>query len=142
MAVSFPDCEDLREYLKSLLAGMNPQPRSLIWQTDGRPMSGDIGDGATRAALQLGQKVLDFQLPLGFVQLAGGTNASTVPKLRQAAIPVAGVAYGSYARKIIMDFLEGLGEEIPDRLEEKSCLLWQAVAIATQLVSQIKTTSP
>jgi Fe-S-cluster-containing hydrogenase component 2 len=138
MAVSFPDCEDLHEYLKSLLAEMTPKPRSLIWQTDGRPMSGDIGDGATRAALQLGQKVLDFQLPLGFVQLAGGTNASTVPKLRQAAIPVAGVAYGSYARKIIMDFLEGLGEEIPDRLEEKSCLLWQAVAIAKQLVSQIK----
>ena len=138
MAVSFPDCENLHEYLKSLLAGMTPKPRSLIWQTDGRPMSGDIGDGATRAALQLGQKVLDFQLPLGFVQLAGGTNASTVPKLRQAAIPVAGVAYGSYARKIIMDFLEGLGEEIPDRLEEKSCLLWQAVAIAKQLVSQIK----
>jgi len=142
MAVSFPDCENLQEYLKSLLAGMNPKPRSLIWQTDGRPMSGDIGDGATRAALQLGQKVLDFQLPIGFVQLAGGTNASTVPKLRQAAIPVAGVAYGSYARKIIMDFLEDSGAEIPDRLEVKSCLLWQAVAIARQLVLQIKTPSP
>ncbi|WP_271254700.1 Light dependent period protein LdpA domain-containing protein [Pseudanabaena sp. Chao 1811] len=138
MAVSFPDCENLRDYLISLIAGMQPQPRSLIWQTDGRPMSGDIGDGATRAALQLGRKVLDFQLPLGFVQLAGGTNASTVPKLRQADIPVAGVAYGSYARKIVMDFLEDSGVEIPDRLEEKSCLLWQAVAIAKQLVSQIK----
>jgi hypothetical protein len=105
-------------------------------------MSGDIGDGATRAALQLGQKVLDFQLPIGFVQLAGGTNASTVPKLRQADMPVAGVAYGSYARKIVMDFLESRGEEIPDRLEEHPCLLWQAVAIAKQLVSQIKTPSP
>jgi Fe-S-cluster-containing hydrogenase component 2 len=142
VAVSFPDCENLHDYLLSLLEGMQPTPRSLIWQTDGRPMSGDIGDGATRAALQLGQKVLNFQLPLGFVQLAGGTNASTVPKLRQADIPVAGVAYGSYARKIIMDFLESWGEEIPDRLEEKSCLLWQAVAIAKQLVSQIKTPSP
>jgi Fe-S-cluster-containing hydrogenase component 2 len=138
VAVSFPDCENLRDYLLSLLEGMQPSPRSLIWQTDGRPMSGDIGDGATRAALQLGQKVLNFQLPLGFVQLAGGTNASTVPKLRQASIPVAGVAYGSYARKIVMDFLEESGEEIPDRLEEKSCLLWRAVAIAKQLVSQIK----
>ena len=138
VAVSFPDCEDLQNYLMSLLDGMNPQPRSLIWQTDGRPMSGDIGDGATRAALQLGQKVLDFKLPLGFVQLAGGTNASTVPKLRQANIPVAGVAYDSYARKIVIDFLESLGEDIPDRLEDRPCLLWQAVAIARQLVSQIK----
>lgn len=142
MAVSFPDCENLREYLMSLLYGMQPKPRSLIWQTDGRPMSGDIGDGATRAALQLGQKVLDFKLPLGFVQLAGGTNASTVPKLRQANIPVAGVAYGSYARKIVIDFLESQGTDIPDHLEEKSCLLWQTVAIAKQLVSQIKTPSP
>jgi len=142
VAISFPDCENLHDYLLSLLEGMQPKPRSLIWQTDGRPMSGDIGDGATRAALQLGQKVLDFQLPIGFVQLAGGTNASTVPKLRQADIPVAGVAYGSYARKIVMDFLESRGEEIPDRLEEHPCLLWQAVAIAKQLVSQIKTPSP
>lgn len=138
VAVSFPDCDDLREYLISLLGVMQPQPRSLIWQTDGRPMSGDIGDGATRAALQLGQKVLDFQLPTGFVQLAGGTNASTVPKLRQANIPVAGVAYGSYARKIVMNFLEGLEEPIPDRLEDRPDLLRQAVAIARKLVSQIK----
>jgi Fe-S-cluster-containing hydrogenase component 2 len=138
VAVSFPDCEDLREYLISLIAGMQPQPRSLIWQTDGRPMSGDIGDGATRAALQLGKKVLDFDLPIGFVQLAGGTNASTVPKLREAGIDVAGVAYGSYARKIVIDFLESAGAEIPDRLEEHPCLLWQAVAIARRLVSQIK----
>ena len=138
VAVSFPDCEDLCAYLMSLLEGMQPKPRSLIWQTDGRPMSGDIGDGATRAALQLGQKVLDFQLPMGFVQLAGGTNASTVPKLRHAGIAVAGVAYGGYARKIVIDFLEGLGEAIPDRLEDRPDLLWQAVAIAKQLVSQIK----
>ena len=137
MAVSFPDSENLRDYLMSLLEGMQPKPRSLIWQTDGRPMSGDIGDGATRAALQLGQKVLNFQLPLGFVQLAGGTNASTVPKLRNLDLAISGVAYGSYARKIIIDFLESQGD-VPDRLEEKSCLLWQAVAIAKQLVSQIK----
>ena len=137
MAVSFPDCDNLHDYLMSLLDGMLPPPRSLIWQTDGRPMSGDIGDGATRAALQLGQKVLNFQLPLGFVQLAGGTNASTVPKLRNLDLGISGVAYGGYARKIIIDFLESQGD-VPDRLEEKSCLLWQAVAIAKQLVSQIK----
>ncbi|MBD2149919.1 4Fe-4S ferredoxin [Pseudanabaena sp. FACHB-1277] len=136
MAVSFPDCENLHEYLLSLLAVMQPMPRSLIWQTDGRPMSGDIGDGTTRAALKLGQKVLGFDLPLGFVQVAGGTNASTVAKLKQAKIPVSGIAYGSYARKIITDFLDA--QPIPDRLEDCPELLWQAVAIAKQLVSQIK----
>ena len=141
MAVSFPDCDHLHEYLLSLLDSMQPLPRSLIWQTDGRPMSGDIGDGTTRAALKLGQKVLDFQLPMGFVQLAGGTNASTVNKLRQAEIPVSGLAYGSYARKIIIDFLESQTPSVSDHLEDCPDLLWQAVAIAKQLVSQIKNPS-
>ncbi|MDX2256666.1 MAG: LdpA C-terminal domain-containing domain [Pseudanabaenaceae cyanobacterium bins.39] len=140
MAVSFPDCPNLQEYLLSLWQGMQPQPRSLIWQTDGRPMSGDIGDGTTRAALQLGQKVLGFDLPMGFVQLAGGTNASTVPKLKQAGIAVAGVAYGSYARKIITDFLDQQ-TFVPTHLEDCPDLLQNAVAIAHQLVSQIKTDS-
>ncbi len=138
MAVSFPDCENLHEYLLSLLDVMQPLPRSLIWQADGRPMSGDIGDGTTRAALKLGQKVLGFDLPMGVVQLAGGTNASTVAKLKQAKIAVSGLAYGSYARKIIMDFLENQLQTVPDRLEDCPDLLWQAVAIAKQLVSQIK----
>ncbi|HBL14799.1 MAG TPA: 4Fe-4S ferredoxin, partial [Cyanobacteria bacterium UBA11162] len=51
------------------------------WQTDGRPMSGDIGIGATRAAVKLAQKVLAAGLP-GYVQLAGGTNHHTVSKLK------------------------------------------------------------
>ncbi len=133
VAVSFPDGENLQEYLLELLEIMQPAPAYLIWQTDGRPMSGDIGDGSTRAALLLAQKVLDFKLPRGFVQLAGGTNASTVAKVRSLHIPVAGVAYGSYARKLIADLLNS------DRLEEDPELLNQAVVRAKNLVDQIKT---
>ncbi|OUC14669.1 MAG: 4Fe-4S ferredoxin [Alkalinema sp. CACIAM 70d] len=84
VAVSCPDGEDLIDYLWSLATVLQPAlPPScaLVWQTDGRPMSGDIGDGATRACIQLGQKVLQAGLP-GFVQLAGGTNRHTVEKLR------------------------------------------------------------
>lgn len=134
VAVSFPDGENLKEYLTALLDLMQPQPASLIWQTDGRPMSGDIGNGTTRAALLLGQKVLELGLPRGFVQLAGGTNASTVTKLRAAGINIAGVAYGSYARQLVANFLDRGG----DRLEAHPELLWQAVAQAKELVAQIK----
>lgn len=134
MAVSFPDCDNLQDYLMTLLDWMQPRPRQLIWQTDGRPMSGDIGNGATRAAVLLGQKVLGFHLPFGFVQIAGGTNASTVGKLRAANITVAGVAYGSYARKLVADWIDQGG----DRLEEHPQMLWQAVAKAKGLVAQIK----
>ncbi|MGI0494594.1 circadian clock protein LdpA [Alkalinema pantanalense CENA528] len=84
IAVSCPDGEELIDYLWALATLIQPTlPSScaLVWQTDGRPMSGDIGDGATRACIQLGQKVLQAGLP-GFVQLAGGTNRHTVEKLR------------------------------------------------------------
>ncbi|WP_019501110.1 LdpA C-terminal domain-containing domain [Pseudanabaena sp. PCC 6802] len=134
VAVSFPDCDNLKEYLLALLDCMQPLPNQLIWQTDGRPMSGDIGNGTTRAALQLCQKVLGLQLPRGFVQLAGGTNASTVAKLRAANIEASGVAYGSYARKLVSEFLEAGG----DRLESHPHLLQQAVNQASSLVAQIK----
>ena len=133
VAVSFPDSENLQEYLMALLEIMQPAPRQLIWQTDGRPMSGDIGDGATRAALLLGRKVLDFNLPTGFVQLAGGTNDSTVNKVRSLNLAISGIAYGGYARKLVADLIND-----HDRLEEYPDLLWQAVERAKNLVAQIK----
>jgi hypothetical protein len=134
VAVSFPDGENLKAYLLELLEIMQPAPDHLIWQTDGRPMSGDIGDGTTRAALLLAQKVMDFNLPRGFVQLAGGTNASTVGKVKSLNMTISGVAYGSYARKLMADLLDLGG----DALEEYPELLTQAVERAKNLVSQIK----
>lgn len=63
-----------------------------IWQTDGRPMSGDIGKGTTLSAVKFGEVVLRSRaLPWAspwqggeqqhFLQLAGGTNAYTAEKL-------------------------------------------------------------
>ncbi|MGV0023844.1 circadian clock protein LdpA [Phormidesmis priestleyi] len=120
LAISCPDGEGLIDYLWALYdaisssypQGVAPLPCALIWQTDGRPMSGDIGDGATRACVKLGQKVLAANLP-GYVQLAGGTNAHTVPKLKtldllsdknSTIVPrkISGIAYGSYARSLLL----------------------------------------
>lgn len=128
LAISCPGGEGLIDYLQSLYNTISPLPCPLIWQTDGRPMSGDIGIGTTKAAIQLGQQVLSAQLP-GYVQLAGGTNDHTVPKLRslnllrpsetissRTANPmlsdssryIAGIAYGSYARVLLAPVLEQL----------------------------------
>ena len=138
VAISCPDGEDLIDYLWAIYETISPLPCHLIWQTDGRPMSGDIGNGATRAAIRLGQKVLAAGLP-GYIQLAGGTNGYTVPKLRslnllaskpssdrsmphcqtphfeivQTTQPlspshISGVAYGSYARALLSPILEQL----------------------------------
>ncbi|MEH2067126.1 MAG: LdpA C-terminal domain-containing domain [Nostoc sp.] len=133
VAISCPDGEGMTDYLKALYDLITPLKSALIWQTDGRPMSGDIGDGTTIAAVKLGQKVLAAKLP-GYVQLAGGTNSYTVPKLKAMGLlkeagrqgaggtgeeifpalrapcspSFAGVAYGSYARVLLSSILEQL----------------------------------
>jgi len=166
VAVSCPDGEGLIEYLWELYQILSPLPCPLIWQTDGRPMSGDIGDGTTRAALKLGQKVLGAGLP-GYVQLAGGTNRHTVAKLKalgllkptgEALLPaegrryIAGVAYGSFARTLLAPVLEHLDQinqinqnhqqpdVTPQNLEDQPALLAAAVSLASSLVSPLKQT--
>ncbi|MGF1935157.1 MAG: circadian clock protein LdpA [Nostoc sp. ChiQUE02] len=134
LAISCPDGEGMTDYLRALYDLIAPLKGALIWQTDGRPMSGDIGDGTTIAAVKLGQKVLAAKLP-GYVQLAGGTNRYTVAKLKAMGLlkeagehlagskgenfsplppakcpsaSIAGVAYGSYARVLLSPILEQL----------------------------------
>jgi Fe-S-cluster-containing hydrogenase component 2 len=161
VAVSCPDDPDLIDYLRSISHWMSPLPGALVWQTDGRPMSGDIGAGATRAAVALSQKVLAAGLP-GYVQLAGGTNDRTVSKLKELGLlasgatsaqrSVVGVAYGSYARKLLSPVFDQLERaymthsplmspcttSIPLHLEDYPDLLTAAVDLAHSLVSQLK----
>jgi Fe-S-cluster-containing hydrogenase component 2 len=129
ISISCPDHAGVSDYLWQLYEGLQPLSLPLIWQTDGRPMSGDIGKGTTHATLRYAQKVLQTGPP-GFVQLAGGTNAHTVGKLGQLstqnndpsvtakprhpsragiALPTfGGVAYGSFARSLLSSWLENL----------------------------------
>ena len=158
LAISCTDAPDVIDYLRSLYEIIRPLPCPLIWQTDGRSMSGDIGKGTTHAAIAFARKVLRSGLP-GYIQLAGGTNNYTVEKLKQAKMlsqldslamgSVSGLAYGSYARAVLSSTLAQLEttQLQPDRfsnqrnpkLEQNRELLERAVDIASQLVSQIKT---
>jgi Fe-S-cluster-containing hydrogenase component 2 len=169
LAISCTDAPNVIEYLRSLYGLISPLPCPLIWQTDGRSMSGDIGKGTTHAAISFAQKVLQAQLP-GYIQLAGGTNDYTVSKLKQAnmlgkyigkpngaAMPnlVSGLAYGSYARGILSPTIAQLETALQSnqvksiknrpmnqlnlKLEQNRELLEQAVSTAKELVSQIKT---
>ncbi len=174
IAISCPNGEGMIDYLRNLYDAIAPLTTVNIWQTDGRSMSGDIGSGTTLAAVKLGAKVLRAKIP-GYVQLAGGTNNYTVPKLKAMGLlkeltrqrsgdmrdnnvisvtptclgtetTVAGVAYGSYARKLLSPILEQLEKKevnnssvkVTTRLEEEPALLWQAVSLADSLVSQLK----
>lgn len=160
ISISCPNHPDLVDYLSTLYEMISPLPCVLVWQTDGRPMSGDIGAGTTQASIKLAQKVIAANLP-GFVQLAGGTNQSTVAKLKTLGLlprkpsspsPVGGIAYGSYARTLLSSILEQL-ESMPMTattatqpiktpvtfpLETQPDLLWKAVSLADSLVCQLK----
>lgn len=85
IAISCPDGEGVVEYLQTLYNLITPLECPLIWQTDGRPMSGDIGAGTTTKSVKLCQKILSANLP-GYVQLAGGTNDYTVAKLKSLGL--------------------------------------------------------
>ncbi|MFN4195741.1 MAG: LdpA C-terminal domain-containing domain [Thermosynechococcus sp.] len=137
LAISCPQGEGVIDYLRWINGQIQPLECALIWQADGRPMSGDIGDGATRATIQFGQAILGANLP-GFVQLAGGTNGHTVAKLRAMGLlnpqGIAGVAYGSYARKRLAPF-----HAIADQpWQTVPAVLAAAVAEAATLVSPLK----
>jgi hypothetical protein len=139
----------LRSLHATIAATYHPQPLpfTLLWQTDGRPMSGDIGAGTTHAAIKLGEKVLSANLP-GYIQLAGGTNHYTVPKLRELDLlrsptdrhGICGVAYGSYARVLLTPILDELETRStdPGKLEAHPDLFATAIAIASDLVGQLK----
>ncbi|WP_430540886.1 circadian clock protein LdpA [Roseofilum halophilum] len=128
IAISCPDGDRLIDYLWSLHQLVQPLSCPVIWQLDGRPMSGDISSATTHRTIKLAQKVIESGFP-GALQLAGGTNDYTVPKLRSLRLlgtketnklgsnsypwndpksPIIGVAYGSYARVLLSPILEPL----------------------------------
>ncbi len=158
LAISCPNGEGVLTYLQALYQVCGPLPCPLIWQTDGRPMSGDIGAGATRASIKFGHKVLNAQLP-GYVQLAGGTNWQTAAKLKAKGLLnpesmardgdrdtinshpyIAGIAYGSFARKLLAPIQAELESQagVHHFLEDHPLLLRQAVLEAFSLVSHLK----
>lgn len=150
ISISCPDSRtfDAIAYLRTIAAEITPNLKPvLIWQADGRPMSGDVGKGATMAAIHFGRKVVAAKLP-GFVQLAGGTNDRSVIKLKQARLKlgqggIAGIAYGSFARRQLAEVLETLETfSVNDRLEQHPQLLWSAVRIARDVTTPLKPEHP
>ncbi|XP_047308138.1 uncharacterized protein LOC124911674 isoform X2 [Impatiens glandulifera] len=157
VAVSLPDTGD------SVLSSMSDiysimEPRLLfsnLWQLDGRPMSGDIGRGATRETIAFAVRMAAAKdKPPGFLQLAGGTNAHTVDGLKhkrlfQVSKPglsvsthalIGGVAFGGYARKIVGRVLNSMRSQsgLACCLEDFPDHLLMALVEALALVGTVK----
>ncbi|XXG84480.1 hypothetical protein AAC387_Pa10g1987 [Persea americana] len=167
VAVSFPDVGDstvsamhmMYSIMKAHLHCYN------LWQLDGRPMSGDIGRGATREAIAFALHMAAVSdRPHGFLQLAGGTNSHTIDSLKKvglfqkmsaagysngrmsaanaAGLPqalIGGVAYGGYARKIVGRVLNKMQSQHGiSHIEDYPEYLLEALIEATNLVGPVK----
>lgn len=127
-------------------------------------MSGDIGGGATREAIAFATRMAaEKDRPPGFLQLAGGTNLHTVDGLKKAGLfqtassrnprdatlalnlqssthaLIGGIAYGSYARKIVGRILNAMQvEQGGAYIEDSPEYLVEALNEATALVGSVK----
>lgn len=131
-----------------------------LWQLDGRPMSGDIGRGATRETVSFAVHVASMsERPPGFYQLAGGTNSYTIDCLKKVGLfksitfsgtatsemaschqaLIGGIAYGGYARKIVGRALRKIPEQFGRvRIEDHPDHLLEALQEAMSLVGPVK----
>ncbi|EEF43092.1 uncharacterized protein LOC8258818 [Ricinus communis] len=164
VAVSLPYSGDSTvSSMNTMYSAMEPQLNCLnLWQLDGRPMSGDIGRGATRESIAFAVRLAAAKdKPNGFFQLAGGTNAHTVDGLKREGLfqttlvsdnsednksmtssphsLIGGIAYGGYARKIVGRVLRSMQSQ-----HEFACVedhpehLFEALKEALGLVGTVK----
>lgn len=95
--------EKLIKRIKTMLEIRNGKP--MIVQADGCPMSGGVDDyNSTLQAVACADIVHKANLPV-YVLLSGGTNSKSKELANLCNVPVNGIAIGSYARKIVKDYL-------------------------------------
>ncbi|XP_031268435.1 uncharacterized protein LOC116126893 isoform X2 [Pistacia vera] len=167
VAVSLPNFGDTTlSSMNTMYSIMEPHLYcSNLWQLDGRPMSGDIGRGATRESVAFAVRLAAAKdRPPGFLQLAGGTNAHTVDGLKKEGLfqttsttrnsgkekltaispstsqsLIGGVAYGGYARKIVGRVLNSLQTQHGlSVIEDHPEHLLEALQEAIALVGTVK----
>lgn len=108
----------------------NRKEFSTIVQADGAPMSGsDDNYETTLQTLATAQIVQKANLPV-YLMLSGGTNSKTTELAKLFKIPIHGIAIGSYARKIVRNYIQ-----TPDFLNNEESFN-KALSIASELVSK------
>ncbi len=96
--------EALVQRIQKMIEGR--EPYSTIIQADGFPLSG--GDDNYKSTLQTvatAEIVQNSKLPV-YLMLSGGTNSKSTELARLCEISYHGVAVGSYARKIVREYVE------------------------------------
>lgn len=82
------------------------KPYTTIIQADGSPMSGGEDDyKTTLQAVAMAEIIQNEKLPV-YLLISGGTNTKTAELANLCGVAFNGIAIGSYARKIVKDYIE------------------------------------
>lgn len=100
--------EEMIKYAENIV---NMFDKKIIIQIDGLPMRGGSKKSSTLQTLAAAAILLDAGVN-AYIQLSGGTNHLTREFADMAGLKIAGVGYGSFARKIILPYIEEYKEEI------------------------------
>ena len=104
------------------------KPYTTIIQADGIAMSGSNDEyGTTLQAVATAQLFQNANLP-AYIMMSGGTNTKSTEMTKMCGVKPNCLAVGSYARKIIKDYL------VMDDLLENKQALSEAVKIAKNLI--------
>jgi len=96
--------EKTAELLKKMVA--KRPPYTVVIKADGNPMSGGSDDfETTLPAVEMGKFVQSLNLPV-YLLLSGGTNSKTAELAKLHAVNINGVSVGSFARKIVREYIE------------------------------------
>ncbi len=124
----FSDVE-LVEILKKMISFRDPE--TVVIQADGIPMSGGAdGYNSTLQAVSCADLIVNSNI-CPYVITSGGTNAKTAELARKLNVSINGVAVGSYARKIVKDYVRN-----SDFLENK-VMFNEALKLARVLVESV-----
>ncbi len=119
----------LKERVQRLIAGRKPY--TTIIQADGVAMSGNSDEyGTTLQAVATAQLFQNAKLPV-YIMMSGGTNTKSIELARLCGVNVHCLAVGSYARKIVKNYLQ------MDDLFADEAAMTSAVMIAKSLIDTV-----
>ena len=105
------------------------KPYSTIIQADGIPMSGSDDDyKTTLQAVAMAEIIQNFNLPV-YILISGGTNSKTANLAKLCNIDYSGISIGSYARKIVKQYIND------DNFYDKD-IFSKAYSLAKNLVNE------
>lgn len=96
--------EKMIKRIKTMLDGRKPY--TTIVQADGFPMSGGKDDYKTTLQTVAAAELVQNEKLQIYLMLSGGTNTKTAELARMCDINFNGVAVGTYARKIVRQYIE------------------------------------